>query len=165
MAAKDRAAHAEQQLNDANERIAQLTAWGCKLENQCAQLQAQPQAPAAVIQRLTAAEGQVRELQGQLLGLNQQLLLTTQQSHKYLQELMEVRTRTATATTPPSGAGVLSTLGGNAVANASPVFAASGTTLGMFALSQAPKLLLLLECWDKWEARCSLHPSRLPRSP
>ena len=66
MAAEDRAADAEQQLNDTQERIAQLTAQGCELENQCPQLQAQPQAPVAVMQRLAAAEGKVRELQGQL---------------------------------------------------------------------------------------------------
>ncbi len=132
-----RAADAEKQLNDTKEHIAQLTAHDCKLENQCAQLQVQPPAPAAVMQRLTTAGGQVRELQGQLLSANQQLLLSTQQSHKYLQKLMQVRTRMAAATTLPSGAGGLSTLGGKATANASPVFAGSGATLGMFALPQA----------------------------
>ena len=78
----------------------------------------------------------MRKLQTQVLSLNQQLLLMTQQSHKYLQELRKVRTGTATASTSPSGVGGLSTLGGNATASTSPVFAGSGVNLGMLTSPQ-----------------------------
>ncbi len=75
IAAEDRAADAEQQLNTANERIAQLTVRGTELEDQNQHLQSQPQAQAdlALQQSLTAFEGQVRELHSQILTLNQQL--------------------------------------------------------------------------------------------
>ncbi len=48
-----------------------------------------------------------------------------------------MRTKMAAATIPPSDAGGLSTLGGNATVNASPVFVGGGVTLGMFAPPQA----------------------------
>ena len=75
----------------------------------------------------------MRKLPGQVLSLNQQLLAMTQQSHHYLQQIMALTSGVAIATTPPSGARGLSTLRGNAAATASPVFAGSGVTPGMFA--------------------------------
>ncbi len=58
--ADDRAADAEHQLNDPQERIAQFQVPSSELEAQITELQVQPQALAAVLQRLHAAEGQVR---------------------------------------------------------------------------------------------------------
>lgn len=70
---------------------------------------------------MAAAESQVRELQGQVLTLNQQLLGMTQQHHHYLQKIVALKSTLTLGTTPPSGAEGPTTLGGNIAANTSPV--------------------------------------------
>ncbi len=137
IAAKERAADAEQQLNTAQEPVAHLTARDTELQNQNQLLESQAQADQTLQQRLATAESQVQQLQGQVLSLNQQLLAMTQQSHHYLQEIMRMRTTAAPATTTPPMVGGLPVKGGSALANTSPVFAGSGVTLGMFAPPQA----------------------------
>ncbi len=139
IAAEDRAADAEQQLNAANGRIAQLMTQGTELENQNELLQSLPQAQAdmALQQRLAASESQVRQLPAQVLTLNQQLLGMTQQSHQYLQEILRMRTPVATVTTSSPMAGAFPYREGAPQPTPPRFFAGSGATLGMFAPMQA----------------------------